>query len=226
MRTPFDTAPRPALVGMTGPQRGYLFDLLTQKAEIKGMDPVAAEAATNKWLDEGGFDKSKASELIDRAKADNARLRALFKPLEADAKRPVQVSGLDDGLYVRHSDGAVFKLYHTVHGRNELVAKELVIVKGEPDPYAAIPLPADKGTFEYRGKAPLRSLEGDKARRLTLDEARAFGAIYGQCCRCLAPLTHEISIALGIGPKCGEHEYADEFKPLYDAAKAQLKVSA
>jgi len=38
--------------------------------------------------------------------------------------------------------------------------------------------------------------------RMTLDEAAAFGKLYGQCCVCGRTLTDEVSIANGIGPVC------------------------
>jgi Family of unknown function (DUF6011) len=39
--------------------------------------------------------------------------------------------------------------------------------------------------------------------RLTIEEAEAFGKLYGWCCVCGATLTDEKSIARGIGPVCG-----------------------
>ena len=38
--------------------------------------------------------------------------------------------------------------------------------------------------------------------RLTLDEAKAYGALYGTCIVCGRTLTNEVSIAAGIGPIC------------------------
>jgi len=40
------------------------------------------------------------------------------------------------------------------------------------------------------------------ADRMTLEQAAQYGHLYGQCVRCLAPLTDEASIARGIGPVC------------------------
>lgn len=39
---------------------------------------------------------------------------------------------------------------------------------------------------------------------LSLEEAKAFGALYGTCCCCGRTLTNEESIAAGIGPICAE----------------------
>lgn len=41
-----------------------------------------------------------------------------------------------------------------------------------------------------------------KGKKLTLDEAKEFGHLYGICCNCLRDLTNETSIELGIGPVC------------------------
>lgn len=40
--------------------------------------------------------------------------------------------------------------------------------------------------------------------RMTLDEAKAWGKLYGQCIKCGRTLTDEASIEAGIGPKCAE----------------------
>jgi hypothetical protein len=37
---------------------------------------------------------------------------------------------------------------------------------------------------------------------MTLDQAKAFGALYGACCNCGKTLTDERSIEAGIGPVC------------------------
>jgi hypothetical protein len=39
--------------------------------------------------------------------------------------------------------------------------------------------------------------------RMSLDEAKAFGKVYGTCCVCGRTLTNETSIEEGIGPICG-----------------------
>jgi len=56
------------------------------------------------------------------------------------------------------------------------------------------------GTWVYRGRAPLRYLTPDN--RLTPDEAREFGHLYGICCICSRRLNKEESKQAGIGPVC------------------------
>jgi hypothetical protein len=42
------------------------------------------------------------------------------------------------------------------------------------------------------------------ADRMTLEDAKEFGALYGTCCVCGRLLTNEVSIEAGIGPVCGK----------------------
>jgi hypothetical protein len=110
---------------------------------------------------------------------------------------------LSDGIYVVDGDGDsdIYKVYVAVHGSGQLCVKRLVIdwdgVMGDPDRTIQ-----KKGTFRYMGLAA-KHLPAE-ARRMSLDEAKQFGAIYGFCVRCGRTLTDEASIAAGIGPICAE----------------------
>jgi len=96
------------------------------------------------------------------------------------APAPVE---LEDGIYKLGDE--VRKVYHTVHGRNEQVAKVWT------------------GTeFEYVGKRGLRGLAPEH--KMTFAEAVEFGRIYGICCNCGRTLTDEHSIEAGIGPICAQ----------------------
>lgn len=90
-----------------------------------------------------------------------------------------------DGIY-RKADGRVYKVYGAQADRSRKLAKLLVIGDGEP-------------RFEYAGMAH-RFVTLDE--RMTLEDAKAFGVIYGVCCVCGATLTDETSIERGIGPIC------------------------
>lgn len=83
-------------------------------------------------------------------------------------------------------DGAIYKVQRAVHGSGRLYAK--VLVQEGYD-----------WSFEYAAGA-LRRLSA--ATRLTLEEAKEWGALYGSCCVCSKTLTNEESIAAGIGPVC------------------------
>lgn len=55
--------------------------------------------------------------------------------------------------------------------------------------------------FVYEAGVP-RKLAAGFAHKLTLEEAKEFGALYGTCCVCGRTLTNEASIEAGIGPIC------------------------
>lgn len=92
----------------------------------------------------------------------------------------VTVTELEQGMYRR--DGRIFKVQRAVHGSGNLYAKELV-----------------DGSFQYAA-GEVRKLRPEH--RMTLDEAKEYGALYGVCVVCARTLTDEKSIAAGIGPIC------------------------
>lgn len=61
--------------------------------------------------------------------------------------------------------------------------------------------PGQEPRWEYAGTA-YRFVQADQ--RMTLEQAKQFGAIYGVCCNCGATLTDEGSIEAGIGPVCAK----------------------
>jgi hypothetical protein len=126
---------------------------------------------------------------------------------------PRTMKPLEDGMYRRPKDGKIFKVYHTVHGANVQVAKELIIVdngKTVMDSEGNVTFPYATVRFDYKGRKPLYSLTPEM--RLSMQEAREFGAVYGTCAICGRTLTNELSIHLGIGPVCGRREFGGEFE--------------
>src|SRR5690606_17324997 len=108
--------------------------------------------------------------------------RLISKVRELKAAMPE----LEDGMYVL--DGVIFKVQHAVHGSGRQCAKRLV-------PGA----PGERATFEY-APGMVRKLRPEH--RMTMDQAKEFGALYGTCCQCGRVLTNEDSIEAGIGPIC------------------------
>jgi hypothetical protein len=106
------------------------------------------------------------------------------------APQPTRPAGLgqvtEDGMY-RTPDGTIWKVQRAVHGSGQLYAKRLTVEPGQT------------GTFTYEPGA-IRRLRPEN--RMTLEDAKAFGKLYGVCCRCGRTLTDERSIADGIGPDC------------------------
>jgi len=94
-----------------------------------------------------------------------------------------------DGMY-RDPEGTIWKVQHALHGGN-LYAKKLVAE------------PATEGAanvyFVYTPGALSKLTAED---RMTVEEATAFGQLYGVCCVCGRTLNDEGSIAKGIGPVC------------------------
>jgi hypothetical protein len=96
-------------------------------------------------------------------------------------------SAIEAGMY-QLADGAIYKVQLAVHGSGHLYAKRLV-----PGEFG------EKASFEYEAGA-IRKLTA--ADRMSLEAAKAFGALYGTCCVCGRTLTDERSIEAGIGPVC------------------------
>lgn len=109
---------------------------------------------------------------------------------------------LVDGVYRNPADGAIFKIYHTVHGANEQVAKRLKVLE-ESERFTKVVRGKEvevKAEFVYEGKRGLEGLTPEM--RMTLEDAKKYGAIYGVCVRCSATLTKEESIERSMGSTC------------------------
>jgi hypothetical protein len=132
-----------------------------------------------KFYDERGYLSPKQI-----SAASNMRAKEEAK---GKAKAP-KVKVTTDGMYL-HPDGTVYKVQKAVHGSGRLYAKRLVV----PDDLGE---PAE---FEIEHGGILRLTPEMK---MSLEQAQAFGSLYGVCCVCARVLTDETSIAEGIGPVC------------------------
>jgi hypothetical protein len=92
----------------------------------------------------------------------------------------------EEGLYV--VDGVVYKVQRAV-------------AQGSGAKYAKV-MDKETGTFSYVGKKPFALLTADN--KMTLEQAGAYGKLYGRCIRCQRDLTDEFSIANGLGKICYE----------------------
>lgn len=108
-------------------------------------------------------------------------LKSLPRPARTEAA-PVE---LEDAIYLL--DGKIYKVVHAVHGSGRQYAKVLEVYG-----------PGD-ARFE-RAPGAIRNLRPEH--RMTLDQAREYGALYGVCVRCGATLTAEDSIERMMGPVC------------------------
>jgi len=101
-------------------------------------------------------------------------------------------------------DGQIYKVQVAVHGSGRPYAKRLVTEQvgtcgGCEKCDGEDRCPVYTSRFDYAAGVVRRlSLET----RLSLEEAKEFGAVYGTCCVCSRTLTKESSIEAGIGPIC------------------------
>lgn len=107
---------------------------------------------------------------------------------EEDRVRESIWTSEDSGIYKDPNSDRIFKVYDSINNPGRILCKILVVDKFEK-----------KGRFQYQGMAS-RWIKHDW--KLSLEDAKKFGQIYGVCCMCGRTLTDEESIANGIGPIC------------------------
>lgn len=115
-----------------------------------------------------------------------------------EVREQSQRAAVTEGMYQK--DGVIYKVQRAVNGSGNLYAKKLVRDTGNV--FGTV----DQGRwkFEYDRGAIRRLTIEDK---MTLEQAKKFGALYGTCCVCGRTLTDETSIAEGIGPICAGREW-------------------
>jgi len=96
----------------------------------------------------------------------------------------------DEGMYL--FEGSYYKIQIDVHGNGRKMCKKLY-------PGKTVDGEKEKGVFrKFTGMGGKLTAE----HRLSLEQAKEFGKLYGQCVCCGAVLTKEESIDKGIGPVC------------------------
>lgn len=119
--------------------------------------------------------KRQASQMIDAMK---------MAPKKPVAPKSPAKSEIEAGMY--RMGAVIFKVQRAVHGSGKMYAKRLVPVGSD-------------WVFEY---APGLVSKLGPEHKMTLEQAKEFGALYGTCCVCGRTLTREESIEAGIGPIC------------------------
>lgn len=117
---------------------------------------------------------------VDEVRACYASVADTRTPSAYVPDPTVPVEPAREGMY--RMDDRIFKVQRAIHGSGNLYAKELV-----------------QGGFVY---APGIIKRLNESHRMTLEQAKEYGALYGTCCVCGRTLTDEVSIANGIGPVC------------------------
>lgn len=115
-----------------------------------------------------------------------------------DATSPRGAGITEDGMY-RTADGTIFKVQAAVHGSGRLYAKKLVVEREPVRDAAGKLLQPAEIKFVYAPGMVMRLQPED---RLTKEQAKAFGALYGTCVRCGRTLTLEESIERMMGKTC------------------------
>jgi hypothetical protein len=196
----------------TEKQERFYRNLLERKA---GENLQQQDERIAKKKDGGHWTRARISEAID----------ALLKM--PDAAQPAGTAPVvDEGMY-REKDGTVLKVYRTVHGANQLVASYLnvtMIDNSETD-HMGNCVVCGGGDVDMRHGEDCRWIEegglkyeaefiylGKKglpraaaARKLTEEEAKKLGQLYGFCVRCGKTLTLEESQHVGYGKTCAGH---------------------
>jgi hypothetical protein len=208
MATPFDfntTATAVAVKPASEAAISYCGALMLEKATTAGADVEAATASIYGWLN--GRSAREVSDSINRLKGEGFTGRA------------AATAALEDGMYVRSTDGVIFKVYVTRSGQQVAKRAEVTVVGTDDDGKTVY-----EAEMVYEGKAPLRTL--DATMRMSMDEARQFGALYSHCCICGEHLENELSVALGIGPVCGGREFGGTFKVMVKTERKRIKDAA
>jgi hypothetical protein len=137
--------------------------------------------------------QSDASKFIDALK------KLAYKPKEST--EPAKPIATEPGIY--KVGDKIYKVKFNRAGTNmyasELKLSDYVDEVGKREAY-----------FEYAGGLKKLGITADA--KLSYEQAKQFGALYGSCICCGRLLTNELSIALGIGPVCGGRQFGGEFK--------------
>jgi hypothetical protein len=204
---PFGSAsPVPNPNSATEKQLDFLLRLAIERGiNLRGDDQLSAA------LDK--LTKREASEMIEkflRIPKIQAPVKtaAPVEPNAPAARKPLPngTPVAEEGMYLVSLDGgpvmSIYKVQRAVHGSGKLYAKVLVI-DTEPvrDADGTVIEPAECH-FDY---APGVIYRLRPEHKMTIEQMKNFGALYGSCCFCAKTLTDEDSIHNGYGRKCASN---------------------
>jgi len=157
----------------------YAVDLMVQKL---GVEREVAQAQAE------ALEPRKVAEVIDKLR---------FLPNAPKAPAPDAVT--QDGMYRNPETGDIFKVQKAVHGSGNLYAKLLVVDQARELDAEGNVLVKGEAHFEYAPGA-IKSIKAEW--RMSLEEGKKYGALYGVCVRCSKTLTLEVSIERAMGRTC------------------------
>lgn len=150
-------------------------------------------------------DRTFASSLVEQfdrkgTLTDNQR-GAAQRMLDRGNGSAPSATAVENGLYLVTSrkgmgvdEGNIYKLYTT---QNDRQGAKLLTIQAD-----------NKGSFEYvKGGTRMvaQAVATGTARKLTQDEATAFGKLHGFCVACARDLDDDRSLAVGYGPVCAKN---------------------
>lgn len=172
-------------------------------AQIRFIETMCEEQGRTLHMDLATLTKDAASDLISalvaarETRTSPEAVRTPAGPQKTGSAATSRNWVTEDGMY-RTPDGEVYKVQFAIHGSGRLYAKKLV-EREEPKTHKN----GKVSTHEFvKETGAIRKLTADM--KMTLAQAKEWGALYGTCCRCGTQLTDEKSIADGIGPICGD----------------------
>jgi hypothetical protein len=155
-------------------QVNFIKSLIEQR-DLSVLPTGGADRTLIANMEAGTLTKAGASDLIATLKSCP---RPALTTTQALAERK-------DGMYLK--DGVVFKVQYNL-AKTGCYAKRLV-QDGHGEAH-----------FDYAGSLAANGLKPEH--KMTLEQAKEYGSLYGTCCNCGRTLTDEQSIAAGIGPIC------------------------
>ena len=174
------------LIPITEGQVRFAKSLFAQKFGNNGAAEFAASLET--------MTKQDAKRMLDTMQT----LPDYVAPAAAADERPARKNGPEieaDGMYRNPETGDIYKVQVAVHGSGKLYAKVLVkldepkLVRGKEANYEFV-----------MARGAVMTLKPEW--RLTREDAKEFGDLYGCCVRCGLVLTDDDSIARGMGETC------------------------
>jgi len=173
-------------------QVAFIRKLLEQK-DVNANDTDMVEDALNAGRMTAGQASGLISDLLQR---NNRKVVAHDVTVKVGVITPEYVT--EDGMYLK--DNVIYKVqFNKAQGDGRRLYAKRLEVTNESE-FLADPQNVEPHVhFVYEAGAVKRLCAGD---RMTMEQAKAFGALYGTCCVCGRTLTDENSIAAGIGPIC------------------------
>lgn len=196
----------------TPPQAKFLRSLLATRvipaSRAQWLARIEQELGNEdqEWGNDGDGDMGALTPRTLTKRAASEAISALkgyaFKPRQAAPGAPAIGPVTQDGMYRNPRTGDVFKVqFNRATGDGRALYASRLVVDVEP-------VTDERGDVITRGKRHFQYVSGlinriDPAWRMTIEEAKKFGALYGTCVYG-HPLTKEESIRKGIGPVCEE----------------------